>query len=125
MLADPAAEILGPHLQGRAGGADRGGAHRRVEGDVLVAGEREPVSRVLAPSAGDERACSAAGAGSLEPVEAPPPGEDLRRVDAQALDPGRALGSGLGFEAYLARPPPTFFGVTSTSSASSSRRRRI
>ena len=102
MLADLAAEILGPHLDGSAAGAERRGAHRRVEGDVMVAGQREPVTRVLASPPSHERTGSAAEPGSLEPVEASPPGEDPDRVDEKALDPGRAFGCSLGFEAYLA-----------------------
>ncbi len=123
MLADLPAEILGPHLQGCSPGAQRSRTQGRVEGDVEVAGQREPVPRVLASPATHERTRAAAEPGALEPVEAPLPSEDLCRIGAEALDARRAFGSGLGFEAYLARPP-TFFGVTSTSSASSSRRRR-
>jgi hypothetical protein len=61
----------------------------------VVARTREPVPRVLAAAAADERSGPASEAGTLDPVDTAPLVEDASRVDPNVLDRRRALRDGV------------------------------
>lgn len=91
MLAHLAAEVVTPYLDRSSARTHECRANGGVEGDIVVAGTREPVPRVPAATATDERPRPPTEPGPLESVDSAAMVEDARRVDADGFDRRRAV----------------------------------
>jgi hypothetical protein len=98
VLTHLAAEVVTPHLDPSSAGTDECRPNGGVEGDVMVAGPREPVPCVLAATATDERPRPPTETRALEAVDSAAMLEDALRVDADGLDPRRAVRDGVDVE---------------------------
>ena len=98
MLTDLAAEVLPPDLDRGPRRPHERSPHRGVERQVVIAGAREPVTRVLPAAPVDERPRPTSEPSTLEPVGAAAAVEDAGRIDGHRLDSRGTVRGGIRVE---------------------------